>query len=75
MFARLFYKGGDLINPINSLTKTYGIYQAAENSRLKSFFIESVSWFDIQKQVLPRRKCRELLEKNLDRGCQKMLSQ
>lgn len=75
--CQIVYKGKTrLINPYKLINKKNIWYlQATENSRLKSFSLSQISWFDIQKTTFtPEENVLELLEKSLDPGCPKILS-
>ena len=67
--CQIVYKGKTrLINPYKLINKKNIWYlQATENSRLKSFSLSQIRWFDIQKTLFtPEENVRALLEKSLD---------
>ncbi len=67
--CQIVYKGKTrLINPYKLINnKNIWYLQATENSRLKSFSLSQISWFDIQQKTFtPEENALGLLEKSLD---------
>ena len=67
--CQIVYKGKTrLINPYKLINnKNIWYLQATENSRLKSFSLSQISWFDIQQKTFtPEENALGLLEKSRD---------
>ena len=67
--CQIVYKGKTRqINPYKLINnKNIWYLQATENSRLKSFSLSQISWFDIQQKTFtPEENALGLLEKSLD---------